>query len=139
MGRINWGRVILCGIVAGCVYTILAVALSFFALHETAFGQANQAGYRRAPWAMVSNFVLNLVAGIWTIWLYASIRPRYGPGPKTAVVAGVAAWFLIGVFVVQLATVQVIVLPLPALVVPLAVFLPVWVVASVVGAWQYKE
>jgi len=28
------------------------------------------------------------------VWLYASIRPRYGPGPKTAVVAGLALWLI---------------------------------------------
>ena len=139
MGKMNWGRVVLCGIVAGSVYSILAVAIFFFALHETAFWQADLAGYRRAPWAWVSNFVLNLVAGMWTMWLYASVRPRYGPGPKSAAVAGAAAWLLIALLVVQLASVQLIALPLRALVVPLAVFLPLRVVASVVGAWQYKE
>jgi hypothetical protein len=139
MGKVNWGRVLLCGIVAGTVYTILGVFLSYFALQETGFGQANLAGYRRAPWNILSNFILNLIAGVWTIWLYASIRPRYGPGLKTAVMAGVAAWLLIVVIVVQLASVQVIPLPLRALVIPAAAFLLVWVVASTVGAWQYKE
>jgi len=139
MGKMNWGRVVLCGIVAGTVYTILGVFLSYFALQETGFVQANLTGYRRAPWNILSNFILNLMAGVWTIWLYASIRPRYGPGLKTAVMAGVAAWLLIIVIVVQLASVQVIPLPLRALVIPAAAFLLVWVVASVVGAWQYKE
>jgi hypothetical protein len=29
--------------------------------------------------------------GIFAIWLYAAIRPRHGPGPKTAVCAGASA------------------------------------------------
>ena len=33
---------------------------------------------------------------IGAIWLYAAIRPRYGPGPGTAVRAGLAAWFFSG-------------------------------------------
>jgi len=28
------------------------------------------------------------------VWLYAAIRPRFGPGPATAAKAGVAAWFV---------------------------------------------
>jgi hypothetical protein len=39
--------------------------------------------------------VLGLAQGIFAIWLYAAIRPRYGAGPKTAVCAGVAAWVAI--------------------------------------------
>jgi hypothetical protein len=31
---------------------------------------------------------------MWIMWLYAAIRPRYGPGPKTAAVAGFALWFI---------------------------------------------
>ena len=34
------------------------------------------------------------LCGIVLLWLYASIRPRYGPGPKTAVIAGLAVWFI---------------------------------------------
>jgi len=27
------------------------------------------------------------------VWLYASIRPRYGAGRRTAIIAGLAVWF----------------------------------------------
>jgi len=30
--------------------------------------------------------------GIYALWLYATIRPRFGPGPRTAVIAGIAVW-----------------------------------------------
>lgn len=36
--------------------------------------------------------VLGFAYGIFTVWLYAAIRPRYGAGPKTAVCAGLAVW-----------------------------------------------
>ena len=32
--------------------------------------------------------------GIATVWLYAAIRPRFGPGPKTAIFAGLIVWAL---------------------------------------------
>jgi uncharacterized membrane protein len=33
-----------------------------------------------------------LIYGIFMVWLYAAIRPRYGAGLKTAVCAGLAVW-----------------------------------------------
>jgi hypothetical protein len=54
-------------------------------------------------------------------------------------VAGLAAWLPLSLFGVQFALLQLIPLPLGALLVPLAVYLPLRVAASVVGAWQYKE
>ena len=38
--------------------------------------------------------VLDLIAGMAVAWIYASIRPRFGSGPATAVRAGVVAWVL---------------------------------------------
>ena len=37
-----------------------------------------------------------IIFGIVIVWLYAAIRPRFGSGVKTAVYAGLAAWFLYG-------------------------------------------
>jgi hypothetical protein len=36
--------------------------------------------------------VLGLLGGIVLIWIYAAIRPRFGAGVGTAVIAGVAVW-----------------------------------------------
>ncbi|MGB9406102.1 MAG: hypothetical protein WCA89_01130, partial [Terracidiphilus sp.] len=36
--------------------------------------------------------VLGLVSGIVMIWIYAAIRPRFGAGVKTSVLAGLAVW-----------------------------------------------
>lgn len=38
--------------------------------------------------------VLTMLLGFATVWLYAAIRPRFGPGPKTAIVAGLIVWAL---------------------------------------------
>ena len=42
--------------------------------------------------------LLAFVLGIATIWLYAAIRPRFGAGAGTAVIAGVAVWFFAYVY-----------------------------------------
>ena len=33
------------------------------------------------------------LCGIAAVWLYAAIRPRFGAGLKTALIAGIAVWF----------------------------------------------
>jgi hypothetical protein len=36
--------------------------------------------------------IFDIVWIIATVWIYAAIRPRFGPGPKTAVYAAIASW-----------------------------------------------
>ncbi len=49
--------------------------------------------------ALVAAVVVRTTAlGIATVWLYAAIRPRFGPGPKTAICAGLVVWALSYVF-----------------------------------------
>jgi hypothetical protein len=38
--------------------------------------------------------VLDFLYGISLVYLYAAIRPRYGPGPKTAIWAGLIMWVI---------------------------------------------
>jgi hypothetical protein len=93
MEKINLGRVVLGGIVAGIVGNILGYIVddvllaSQWAAGMRALGRpdftANQ---------IVSFVLLGLAYGVFVVWLYAAIRPRYGAGPKTAVYAGLMAW-----------------------------------------------
>ena len=92
MGKINWGRVFLCGIVTGSVSALLQLLVFFFALPETEFAAAVEAARAGRPTVRALGLIVFFAVGILTIWLYAAIRPRYGPGPKTAVVAGFAVW-----------------------------------------------
>lgn len=39
---------------------------------------------------IITDFLLCLVL----VWLYAAMRTRFGPGPRTAVVAALAVWFV---------------------------------------------
>jgi hypothetical protein len=45
--------------------------------------------------------LLGLIGGIVLIWIYAAIRPRFGPGVKTAICAGLAVW-VVGVLIPNL-------------------------------------
>lgn len=39
--------------------------------------------------------VLNVAIGIWATWFYAALRPALGPGPRAALVAGLAWWAIV--------------------------------------------
>ncbi len=137
MGRINWGRVLACGIVAGLVWTLLSSILTTFVAYD--FVAAVPGGRLSAPRAglVVFLFIVNLVMGIWAMWLYAAIRPRYGPGPKTAGVAGFSWWVISSLIDATWGSFGFV--PPKALLAPMAASLPAIIVAAVVGAWLYKE
>ena len=90
----NWKRVVTGGLLAG-----LVINLGEFGI-EPMMGTQLETFFQRlglpAPGESVmaalalSAFALGVVA----IWLYAAIRPRYGAGVRTAIVAGVAVWAL---------------------------------------------
>ena len=135
MGKINWARVFLCGILTGGVLYLLTLAVFVFALPETELRRVVEATGRPINGPLHAG--LYVLVGIWTMWLYAAIRPRYGPGPKTAAVAGFAVWLLGSWADAVWASLGVI--PPGVLVAPVAAALPVIILAAVVGAWPYKE
>jgi hypothetical protein len=79
----------------------------------------------------------NLAAGVWATWLYTAIRPRYGPGPKTAVWAGLAWWVIVSMQSAK--WVALLSIPPAAVLIPLAASLPAIFVATLAGAWFYEK
>ena len=79
------------------------------------------------------------LTGFLTVWVYAAIRPRFGAGPATAVRAALAVWTAAPL----LTTIHMIYdgFGFPAsLLLTLAVgLLPVFVLATLLGAWLYRE
>lgn len=139
MGRINIGRVILGGFVAGMVINI-----GEFILNEPILGSqwtAAMASLNREPvtgasiaWFIAMGFVL----GVALTWLYAAIRPRFGVGHKTAILAGIAVWFLAYVWGFGSTWVMGL-LPLKLVGITLAWGLIEVCLASIAGAWLYAE
>jgi hypothetical protein len=86
-------------------------------------------------------FMMTLVGGIFYVWLYAMIRSRFDSGPKTAALAGGIFWLLSWLFPVVLWSLggPFPALPLRLLATHLTTYLGVAVVATVLGAWSYKE
>src|SRR5437762_13117800 len=97
MGKINWGRVIVGGLLAGVVlnafdYVYYGVVMkSDMPAAMQALGKQPQAIDALVPWFIF----LVVIYGIGLLWVYAAIRPRFGAGPTTGVIAGAAVWFLV--------------------------------------------
>src|SRR6186713_2662608 len=94
--KVNLSRVILGGILAGTIVNLSEWALHDMVMREQfrsalgSLGRQNPEDIGTVVWWNVWGYIL----GITAIWLYAAIRPRYGPGAATALRAGFAVWVL---------------------------------------------
>ena len=95
MGKINLGRVVAGGLLAGLVLNIGEFILNIALLGpqwEEAMKALNQPPMGNEA---ISYFVLLAFGlGLMMIWIYAAIRARFGPGPMTAICAGLITWAL---------------------------------------------
>jgi len=137
--RINVGKVVAGGLLAGLVINISETILNLFVVAadmEAALKERNLPELGVQP--IIGFVIFGFLFGIATVWLYAAMRPRLGAGVKTAVITGVVAWLLAYVY--------------PGLGMTFMGFFPtglmvftlVWglvevVVGAVAGAWVYRE
>jgi hypothetical protein len=98
MGKTNWMRVFLGGLLAGVVLNVLGFATWAIYLGK-AWDHALEASnptFGESIGFLIFWIVCYFVVGILAVWLYSAIRPRYGAGPKTALLAGFIFWVLSG-------------------------------------------
>jgi hypothetical protein len=89
MSKINWSRVLLCGLLTGIVWIILGATVTALLGRDFAALPNNHLA-APTPGFVPFNVALDLLEGISILWLYAGIRPLYGPGSKTAILAAFA-------------------------------------------------
>jgi len=135
----NYGRVLLGGLVAGLVLNIGEYLLNGVVLAkqmEEAFRRFNVSppGGSFIAVAVVMTFVLGIVV----VWLYALIRPRLGPGVKTAIVAALIAWFGIYLYTGILNGILFSV-PTNTIIIAIVWGLVEYAIGTIAGAWVYKE
>ena len=136
MSRINWARVLGCGLLAGMIWIVLGGVATALLGRDFAALPNNHLG-KPTPGFVLFNILVDLLEGVSMLWLYAAIRPRYGPGAKTAVIAAFAWWLIVTFGDMTWASFGFF--P-PSTVVPLMIgTLPALIVASVAGARLYKE
>jgi hypothetical protein len=76
--------------------------------------------------------------GIICTWLYAAIRPRFGAGPRTALIASAIVWLLASVWV-NVTSAALGILPVRLLAITMvwqAIEIPL---ATLAGAYFYRE
>lgn len=99
MGRINFARVLLGGLVTGVILNVGEWVLNGIILRDEMQDFFRKCGFPQPG----TNFLIIAVAitfvlGIVMVLGYAAIRPRFGPGPKTAVIAALFAWFAVYIY-----------------------------------------
>jgi len=140
MGKINYGRVILGGIVGG----IIAGFIDWF-LNGVLMGQLWEDAMKslNRPNAFSGAFLFCLfltysIGGILLVWVYAAIRPRFGAGVRTAVYAGLVVWAFSGLLPNMMNAVTGLYGPRLMLYSTLGMIVEL-VVGAIAGAALYKE
>jgi uncharacterized protein YacL len=130
----NIARIVLGGVIAGVIIDVIETVV-----HRFLFRSYQELG--REPVAMsgaLMIWIIGVVFGIAVAWLYAAIRPRYGAGPKTAVVAGVYLWIVAGLLV-WLGFAPLLQWGTRLMVIGIVTNLVAYVVAGLVAGYLYKE
>ena len=138
MAKINWGRVIAGGIVAGIIINISEYVTNGRILAADWAAAMQNLGHPMPPSAIAIFTVWGFLVGISAIWLYAAARARFGPGPGTAVVTAFAYW-VIGYLFPSLLNWALALFPNRLLGITTMVGLVELIVASLAGASIYKE
>lgn len=139
MGKINFARVILGGLLAG-----LVINFGEYLLNEPILGDEWRAAMVSLNRPIVGGsqiavfVILGFVLGITIVWLYAAIRPRFGPGPKTAICAGLFVWFLVYLYAAIMQH-TLSLFPDRLLLISTIWGLVELSIASIAGAWLYTE
>ena len=139
MHKINSGRLILGGIIAAVILDILEYVDNGILLAKP--WADNQAALHAAQVSTRGYIAFNLwclAVGLIAIWLYAAIRPRFGPGPKTALISAAVVW-LFGWPLQMLAPVVMHVVPKSLALNSSLLGIPEAAIAILAGAYLYKE
>ena len=139
MGKINLQKVVIGGLIAGAVLNVIDFVVFNMILKSQMTAMMAALGKAPPQGGQIAWFViLDFVAGIFLVWLYAAVRPRMGAGPATAAKAGVAAWF-IGNAMVTAFMWPMGLMPHNFMVTTTLIALVEWPLAAVIGAKFYTE
>ena len=138
---INSGKVVSGGLLAGLVmnvfdmlwnYTLLADDMKEM-IDRMHLDPALMTDFSKAiPW-----IVIDFVLGVLTVWTYAAMRPRFGAGAKTAILAGMVPF--VGITAVLYGFTAMGVFTMGMFVKSSCLAIVSMALGSVAGAWAYKE
>lgn len=139
MAGINVGRWIVGGVVAGIfVWLFEGVASLLYMDDYMKSMEAHNLSMDMGPAMWILSIVVSLIVGLVAVFFYAAVRPRFGAGPKTAVIVGCVLW--VSGYLMSLIGYQMMGLFSQGLLVKWGVIGLIEVVlASILGAWIYRE
>jgi len=139
MGSINVGRWLAGGVAAAVVIFAVEGVSSVFYLDQMMASLADHGlGMEMSGSAMARTVMVSLISGLVLIFFYAAVRPRFGPGPRTAILVAVFLW--LGGNLLSLVGYQMVgIYPTGLLVMWGIVGIVEMIIAALVGGWIYKE
>jgi len=141
MSSINTGRVVIGGLLAGVVMNACDMFWNLIVLKDDMVAMSQRLGMDPAAAtsfsAAVPWIVVDFVIGVALVWSYAGFRPRFGPGPKTALLAAVAPWVVTSAVVFGFTSMGL--MPMAAFVKGTLAAAVTTILGSIVGAWAYRE
>jgi len=140
----NGSRILAGGLVAGIVMNVMDFIGNGMLFGERMKAESNafKAGLgdmMAAPSSkmMAGYVIMDLVVGGLLVWTYAAMRPRFGAGPKTAVMTAFVFWIFAGIVAANYMTMGIM---SSSLWLQFAVFyLVALLVSALVGGAIYKE
>ncbi len=94
---INTSKVVVGGLAAGLVmnvsgFLVQGMLLGPRMMAEMAAAVPTLAGMEESGAVIAARVATQFVVGLLLVWLYAAMRPRFGPGMKTAGLAALVIW-----------------------------------------------
>jgi len=139
MSHLNLKRVLLGGLLAGLVLNLFGMGAVHLFLADELHALHHRLHLDRSFFAdFIKHLGMRFALGLILVWLYAAIRPRFGPGPRTALIASTAVWLLAyGLFLSAM-------VPLQLFQTHIALLALLWgffetLAAALAGAWLYRE
>ena len=141
MAGVNTGKIVAGGLLAGLVLNI-----GDFLINAVIMAADFRAGLERLgldPGVMESSsvaltwIVVDFLLGLLLVWTYAAMRPRFGPGPKTALLAAFPIFAGITLIMLGLTNMGFFTM---GIFVKSTVFSAInTAIGAVAGAWLYRE
>ena len=141
MSGINMWKVVTGGLLAGIVFNLIDFLINGFLMVEDFAANAARLGLDPAtqttPDVIATWVIVDFIFGLTVVFIYAAIRPRFGPGVKTAIIAGILLWIAPTALILGFSK---------SAILSMAIFgkmlIPTLINAcagSIAGAWAYTE
>lgn len=141
MSAVNTGKVLVGGLLAGLVYNAFDLVTGMVLMGDEFRANAQRLGLDPAAMesgsAMAVWITIDFLLGLLVVWTYAAIRPRFGPGPRTAVLAALVPYIAISLMMFGMTHSGMITLSIWMKMT--AISLISMSVGAVLGAWAYHE